>query len=196
MAFPQEQLGQGASLTASNNNQIRSDIADRVSSLGEVVINTGDNLSEDKLKDNSFLLLAGHHEGLTITVEGTTISGQPGTQLTRLVTCSGTPQYLNSLHFVSADNSNNLARLLNLSSKTGVYRIVGCRFSKQKNHTAQHVQLASGAKVIFVNCIFDGVGPAGNVINVLSGNPIDCHVIGCINLTGNPYGACTIIGSI
>lgn len=197
MAYTPEIVPLGIDAARLNNERMRSTIASTLGSIGQVVVGTGDNLTEDLKADNAFLMLAGKHEGLYLKVAGTAVSGQPGAILTRLVTLAGTPQYMNTLQFLGTDGSTNVTRLVDIINTAGVYRFLGCRFTKGRNQGAEHVRVANGARVIFDTCIFDGVASAvGNVINVVSGNPANVACIACVNLTTNIYGTITNIGSI
>jgi hypothetical protein len=179
------------------NADLRTSVAENVAAMGDVLVRPGDNAVESKLRDNHFLLLAGQHEGFVCEMPGTSITGQPGAQLTRLITPRGTPQYFNGIHFTSVAGSNNNTMLVDLVNATGTYRFVNCRFTKRAIDPAGCVRMAVGTQAQFVNCTFDGTGPAGLVlINVLSANPADCILIGCTNLTASAYGVITSIGNL
>lgn len=197
MAQSPEQNKPDASVQQMLNQAIRLAQQQQVSALGETVVLPGEPLVESKLKDNSFLLLAGQHEGLLLTVTGTTLRGQPGTEITRLATLTGLYQEISGVRFSTVAGSNNLTQLVRLTNPNGRYRFIGCRFTKAVNNPFTHVELANGARVVFESCTFDGLcATVGSVVNVLSANPADCSVIGCVNLTGNLYGAVTNLGSI
>lgn len=68
---------------------------------------------------------------------------------------------------------------------------MNCTFRRQSSSSPQHVYLESGAKAIFVGCVFLGrTDITGDVINNVGGAPKATYVqaIGCLNGTGNSIG--------
>lgn len=68
---------------------------------------------------------------------------------------------------------------------------VNCTFRREASSSPQHVYLESGAKAIFVGCVFLGrTDITGDVINNVGGAPKATYVqaIGCLNGTGNSIG--------
>lgn len=178
------------------NADTRNALGTLVATQGEFVFRPEDAITETKIKENHLLLLSGDHGGARITKPGTILQGVPGSRITRLVTTENAPILFRNLWFASINGSNNLDRLINITGTSGNIVFHGCRFTKAGQHAPEHVRLASGVRVTFIGCLFEGAAlNVGDVINVLSANPLDCQIIGCVNLTGNAYGTVTNTGS-
>jgi hypothetical protein len=73
---------------------------------------------------------------------------------------------------------------------------IGCVFRRDAKSAGVYVQVEGGAKAIFTGCRFEGLPAPACVIEVESGVPADCFVIGCTKETTCSWGGVTNVGSM
>ncbi len=154
------------------NRQIRHN-----ASRGHVTgITTDFTVSEEKKKDNSYLLQDGEHGGMSLSKPDTNITGMPGSQIIKPVTFENSAR-LTGVHFRDR---------IYVTSATATVIFVCCRIELERG-----IDLEPGAKVIFMGCLFEG-SPPGDVVNN-PGATVNVQVVGCSNKTGQALGNVTSV---
>lgn len=154
------------------NRQIRHD-ANRRNVVG---ITPNSTVTEEKKKDNSYFFQDGEHGGMSLSKPNTSIMGMPGSQIIKPVVFSESAR-LTNIHFKDS---------VSVSSATATVIFVCCRVE-----LAESLSLESGAKAIFIGCLFEG-DLSGNVIDN-PGAVTDVQLVGCSNKTGQALGNVTSV---
>tara|TARA_E500000331_G_scaffold50507_1_gene43642 strand:+ start:2423 stop:2944 length:522 start_codon:yes stop_codon:yes gene_type:complete len=152
------------------NRQIRHN-ASRSSVVG---VGAETAIDEAKKKDNAYLLRDGEHGGMSLSKPNTSVMGLPGSEVVRPITFEESAR-LTNIHIKDR---------VYITSITATVIFVGCRIELERG-----IDVASGAKAIFLGCLFEG-SPPGDVIN----NPgaiTNVQVVGCSNKTAQALGNVT-----
>ena len=75
MSMFREVLARDRSREETSNNALVQELVSRLEELGEVVIEAGVNVTEDKKSDNLVFALAGNHGGLQVESDGLHVDG-------------------------------------------------------------------------------------------------------------------------
>lgn len=134
-------------------------------------------VSEDKLKDNNYLLQEGRHGGISISKPNTSVMGVPGTEISSATTVGDSSRFT-GVHF---------KKQVTVTSATATVIFVSCRFDTDDKYC---VEVKNGTKVIFIGCVFTNT-PESTVVSNLGGPSNHIQVIGCSNKTGKGMGNVT-----
>lgn len=155
------------------------------SSLGRVLVQTKDIVTEDLPRDNSFFFGAGTYGNLSLSKPQTRVQGGSGAYVTGAVKLAGQATVC-GMDFQPASGA---ALALGKDSKTV---FVGCTFGVLAGNLSSLVAAEAGAYAKFIGCTFYGSG-LGQVVDN-AGVIGDIVLVGCVNLTGAPVGTVTVVG--
>lgn len=170
------------------DQRARADLFALVRQLGTKVIKAGDPLVADAKVDNAFLLLAGTHQGFSLTAARTSVQGSPGARVVRRVTITA-DSIVRGVHFASATGSNNTAASLVDVSGSATVTFIDCTFERLATDAADWITCTAGCKLHFIGCHFVGAPTTGNCI---ANAGVAANVgVWASNKTGRPLGAAT-----
>lgn len=180
----QDQLANQAA--DAKNMETRDASARVVAGIATTVLTPQDDITTSLTTGNRILLLAGEFQGTTIKTPDTLLQGQPGASMI------GPLNLYNSARVVGLDFSSTGATLVNLTATANPVVFQNCTFNKRQGTGGSFIEMAAGAKAVFLGCVFYGAQTVGAVINN-AGIAADCGVLGGANLTGIAHVNTTIV---
>jgi len=174
------------------NQQVRDDVANVVAAVG-IDGPAPARIEEPAPANNAVTLPAGRNFGCRISVADTTVKAlSAGCYMTRKANVEADAVF-DGIHFTtSTDNSDELVVIRGTS--VAVFR--NCTFEKGASDSTAFVSVVSGAKALFIGCVFKGnPSVAGNLFDH-SGAAGNIQLVGCYNKTTHAYGTATVTASL
>ena len=170
------------------NHKVRDDVATLLDTLG--IEPAPSSFPQPRSTNNNISLTAGSHGGASLTKEDTRVRAIPaGVEMTRTLSVSRDCE-VDGVHFTSVSTAVATASLVSLEG-TSVSVFRGCVFEKSSVDEPTYISVATGAKAIFVGCVFRGnTGAAGDLFSH-AGPAGNVQLLGCYNKTTHAYGANT-----
>lgn len=161
---------------AIEDQRLQNLLVSRINGLAQQVISAGALIAENQPSKNGLLLLAGTHNGFTLSKAGTAICGVPAAFVGGSSTFSAQcvvygVQFLGQVSI----------------GANAVVTFTNCQFSR--NNAAALVAVSSGGQAVFIGCTFTGSGLSQVVDN--PGSTSNIRWGGCFNLTGAADGNVT-----
>ena len=129
MSMFREVLARDRSREETSNNALVQEVVSRLDELGDVVIERGVNVTEDKKSDNLIFALAGNHGGLQVESDGLHVGGAVGAVFNRRVTVDKHATFVGCT-FLTNDLSQ--ASLVTVRANAKAV-FLGCRFQRASN---------------------------------------------------------------
>ena len=191
MSMFREVLARDRSREETSNNALVQEVVSRLDELGDVGIERGVNVTEDKKSDNLIFALAGNHGGLQVEIDGLHVGGAVGAVFNRRVTVDKHATFVGCTFL-----TNDLSQASLVTVKANAKAVfLGCRFQRASNTPVDKtfITVDEDGKAVINGCMLgasdndttygavDGTGNA--IVNNASNAATDCHVIGTVNHT-------------
>ena len=174
------------------NQQVRDDIANVVAAIG-IGGPAPARIEEAAPTNNAITLPAGRNFGCHLTVADTTIKAlSAGCYMTRKVIIDEDAVF-DGIHFATSEDS--VDELVNIRG-TAVAVFRNCTFEKGASDPVTFFSVVSGAKALFVGCVFKGDPSLAGSLFDHGGAAGNIQIVGCYNKTTHAYGTATATASL